>query len=139
MRRCVLALVLFAASPAAVAQRVRIDSAAVLPTDAHLAQIAEAGQLAGEIQACELDWEPYYLGYMQSERRRAANEGRERGTAAYDQRIAFIGTFFGMTQGRAFAAFQGKPCPDDHLPALGERMHTIAVAARERETVSGGK
>lgn len=140
LRLSSLALFLLATSAMASAQQTAVlDTAAVMPNDQHLDQIAEAGQLAGEIQACELDWEQYYLAYMQSERRRALNEGRTRESPEYQQRIGFIGIFFGATQRRALAEFEGKPCPDSRMPALAERLHAIMDAAEAREGAARGK
>ncbi len=132
MRLVLLSLAVLGTALAAFAQDVAIDTAAVVPDDEHLAQIMEAGQLAGEIQACELDWQSYYLAYMQAERQRATNEGRDPDSEEYQQRIAFIGVFFGATQGRARQQFQDRPCPDDHLPELAERAHGILDAAQAR-------
>ena len=47
---------ILAATPTSFAQE-----DATMPDEAHLEHIAEAGRLAGEIQACELDWEEFYF------------------------------------------------------------------------------
>ena len=132
-----IALAALVTVPSVFAQETAIDTAAVVPDEQHLEYIAEAGRLAGEIQACELDWQQYYLAYMQSERRRAANEGRDPEGEEYQQRIAFIGMFFGANQGQALEQFKDQPCPDKHLPALAERVGSVMEAAQEREGQGG--
>ena len=109
------------------------EAGAMMPDDQHLEHIAEAGQLAGEIEACDFEWEPYYLEYMQSERRRAANEGFERGSEVYDQRIAFIGMFFGANQQQAIDRSDGNPCSMERAEELAGLAGNAITAARERE------
>ena len=104
-----------------------------MPDDQHLEVIAEAGRLAGEIEACEFEWEPYYLEYMQSERRRAESEGFERGSEGYDNRVAFIGMFFGANQQQAVNQSDGDPCTVKRAEELAELSGNAITAARARE------
>ena len=132
--RSILALLAaLVTAPSALAQEAPGIDPAVVPTDSHLAQIAEAGRLAGEIEACEFDWQPYYIAYMQSERRRAANEGYEPEGEEYGQRIAFIGMFFGANQGQVLAQSDGKPCSESQAEDLAERAVNVVHAAQDRE------
>ena len=75
---------------------------------------------------------------MQSERRRAANEGLGWESLEYQQRLAFIGMFFGAYQGQALEEFEDQPCPNEHLPVLAERVGAVMQAAWEREGEPGG-
>ena len=127
-----ITLAIFSTTPASFAQE-----DATMPDEAHLEHIAEAGRLAGEIQACELDWEEFYFAYMQSERRRAANEGRDELSLEYQQRIAFIGMFFGAVQGQALEEFEDQPCPTSSIPALADKVGVVMRAAWEREGEPG--
>ena len=70
---------------------------------------------------------------MQSERRRAANEGRDELSLEYQQRIAFIGMFFGAVQGQALEEFKDQPCPTSYIPALADKVGAVMRAAWERE------
>jgi len=56
-----------------------------------LKRVYEAGILAGKAMACKLDWKPYYIKFMQIERKKNWN----------DYQIAFIGACFGDAQGQA--------------------------------------
>ncbi len=123
-----MTLAIFFTAPATFAQE-----DATMPDGAHLEHIAEAGRLAGEIQACDLEWEEFYFAYMQSERRRAANEGRDEISLEYQQRIAFIGMFFGAIQGQALEEFEDQPCPTSSIPALADKVGVVMRAAWERE------
>lgn len=122
---------LLALAPAARAQDATANKAAVRPDSLHLVQIAEAGTLAGEIEACEVDWKTYYIAYMQSERRRAANEEWPQ------EKIAFVGALFGAFQGRSYDEHREEACPLERLPALAGRMDVVMDAARAREGGEG--
>lgn len=132
MRLLVFALALLVS--AASAQEAPLDTAAFVPDDAHLAQIVEAAKVAGEIKACDLPWEDYYLDYMQAERRRMEREGIERETPVYDQRIGFIGMYFGAIQEQTRLRYAGKPCGESQMLRLAER-----AATQLRQAISRGR
>jgi hypothetical protein len=62
----------------------------VTVTEADRARIREAAMLAETANAAGLEWEPYYLAFMQLERRKDWS----------DKEIKLIGMYFGAIQGR---------------------------------------
>src|SRR5437763_15914325 len=68
-------------------------------------RIAHAGVPAGLAVWAELEWKPYYLAFMQKERR----SGRWS-----QKQIAFIGVIFGVAQGTSEKAFSEHKCDEQH-------------------------
>ena len=131
--RLVAAVALLALATPALAQQTAENVPPFVPNEEHLEHIAAAGRLAGQIQSCELDWQPYYLEYMQSERRRVSNDGFDRDSEAYGQRIAFIGMFFGANQGQVLNQSEEEDCSETRARELAERAAAIIHDAHDRE------
>ena len=68
-------------------------------------RIAHAGVPAGLAVWAGLEWKPYYLAFMQKERR----SGRWS-----QKQIAFIGVLFGVAQGSTEKAFSEHQCDEKH-------------------------
>jgi hypothetical protein len=95
-------------------------AAAVIPF-ADSARVAVAARPVGQAIWCGVEWQPYYLEFMQSERRKSWSE----------KQIAFIGVLFGLTQSTFSTALtQRGPCSaedrENVVKIIGDATNALA-------------
>jgi hypothetical protein len=84
------------------------------------ARVVNAAWPVGQALWCGVEWQPYYLAFMQAERRKSWSE----------KQIAFMGVLFGLTQGTFSRALtQRGPCSPEAresvLKSLGEATKSV--------------
>ena len=96
-------------------------AAAVIPL-ADSARVVDAARPVGQAMWCGVEWQRYYLEFMQSERRKPWSE----------KQIAFIGMLFGFTQSAFSSALtQRGPCPAEARERVARIMGEATNAPAE--------
>ena len=95
-------------------------AAPVIPL-ADSARVVAAARPVGQAMWCGVEWQPYYLEFMQAERRKPWSE----------KQIAFIGVLFGLTQSTFSTALtQRGPCSAEArqnvVRIIGEATNALA-------------
>jgi hypothetical protein len=90
------------------------------------ARVVNAAIPVGRALWCGVEWQPYYLAFMQAERRGSWSE----------KQIAFIGVLFGLTQGTVSTALtQRGPCAaetrDKVVEGIGAATKTLQAPAED--------
>jgi hypothetical protein len=76
-------------------------------------RVVNAAIPVGQAIWCNVEWQPYYLAFMQAERRKPWAE----------KQLAFIGMLFGLTQGTISSALiQRGPCAAETRENVVERI-----------------
>lgn len=97
-------------------------TAPVIPF-ADAARVVNAARSVGQAIWCEVEWQPYYLAFMQAERRESWSE----------KQIAFIGVLFGLTQGVISSALtQRDPCLAEARESVIKNLDTALKALAVR-------
>ena len=94
-------------------------TAPVIPFSDSMRVVSAAAPVGGALW-CGVEWQSYYLAFMQSERRRSWSE----------KQVAFIGTLFGIAQRAMWNALRQNPCPPETREMVLRRMRE----ATESET-----
>jgi hypothetical protein len=76
------------------------------------ARVVSAAAPVGGALWCGVEWQPYYLAFMQSERRKSWSE----------KQVAFIGVLFGLAQQSIWNALKQSPCAPETREAVRRRM-----------------
>lgn len=96
-------------------------AAPVIPM-ADSARVVNAAIPVGRAMWCELEWRPYYLKFMQAERRKSWSETQ----------LAFIGVLFGLTQANVSnALIRRGPCPAETRDNVAARIREATTEPRE--------
>jgi hypothetical protein len=86
-------------------------AAPVIPFSDSVRVVSAAAPVGGALW-CGIEWQPYYVAFMQSERRRSWSE----------KQVAFIGTLFGLAQRAMWNALKENPCPPETREMVLRRM-----------------
>jgi len=86
-------------------------TAPVIPFSDSVRVFSAAAPVAGALW-CDVEWQPYYLAFMQS----------ERGKSWSEKQVAFIGTLFGLTQRAMWNALKQNPCPPETREMVLKRI-----------------
>lgn len=85
--------------------------APVIPFSDSVRVVSAAAPVGGALW-CRVEWQPYYLAFMQLERRKSWSE----------KQVAFIGMLFGLAQYSISNALKQNPCPPETREAVLRRM-----------------
>jgi hypothetical protein len=86
-------------------------TAPVIPF-ADSARVVSAAAPVGGALWCGVEWQPYYVAFMQSERRKSWSE----------KQVAFIGVLFGLAQHSISNALKQNPCSPETRELVLRRM-----------------
>ena len=86
-------------------------TAPVIPFPDSVRVVGAATPVGGALW-CGVEWQPYYRGFMQSERRKSWSE----------KQVAFIGVLFGLAQYSMWNALKQNPCPPEAREAVLRRL-----------------
>ena len=86
-------------------------TAPVIPFPDSVRVVSAAAPVGGALW-CGVEWQPYYLAFMQSERRKSWSE----------KQVAFIGVLFGIAQHSMWNALKQNPCPPETRELVTRRM-----------------
>ena len=84
-------------------------------------RVVGAAALVGGALWCGVEWQPYYLAFMQSERRKSWSE----------KQVAFIGMLFGLAQYSIGNALKQNPCPPETREEVRRRMGQVAGSVED--------
>jgi hypothetical protein len=85
--------------------------APVIPFSDSVRVVSAAAPVGGALW-CGVEWQPYYLAFMQSERRKSWSE----------KQVAFIGALFGLAQNSMWNALKQNPCAPETREVVLRRM-----------------
>ena len=85
--------------------------APVIPFSDSVRVVSAAAPVGGALW-CGIEWQPYYLAFMQSERRKSWSE----------KQVAFIGMLFGLAQYSMSNALKQNPCLPETREVVLRRM-----------------
>jgi hypothetical protein len=86
-------------------------TAPVIPFSDAVRVVGAAAPVGGALW-CGVEWQPYYLAFMQSERRKPWSE----------KQVAFIGMLFGLAQHAMWNALKQNACPTETREMILRRM-----------------
>jgi hypothetical protein len=95
-------------------------TAPVIPFPDSVRVVGAATPVGGALW-CSVEWQPYYLAFMQSERRKSWSE----------KQVAFIGVLFGVAQYSMWNALKQNPCPPEAREAVLRRIGEATGSAED--------
>lgn len=100
-------------------------TAPVIPLSDSARVVSAAAPVGGALW-CDVEWQPYYLAFMQSGRRKPWSE----------KQVAFIGVLFGLAQHSISNALKQNPCSPETRELVRGRM---GQAAGSRDDANGAR
>ena len=84
-------------------------------------RVVSAAAPVGGALWCGVEWQPYYLSFMQSERRKSWSE----------KQAAFLGLLFGLAERAMWNALKQNPCPPETRETVLRRMEEATGSSED--------